>query len=767
MAKVLAMLPAELADVAGDLQPDDELLTADELQSLSLFESLKKGPSFARFPGTTLLRRCPRGRVMCQQGEAGATAFYILTTDDVVRLREKQLAGLRETIAGRAAGRPEEDLHQYFGMLTDRELRSREFEIEKELEQWKRRSESLPAGEGSETAPERQVATAHLLVDLDANRPRRGLLHRFADAIRRGRGRRGPDRPDFIPVDGPADIDARTLRGPLHESELWGEMSCMNRAPRSATVIAEQDCYMLEMLRNVLDMLHSDPAYKQRMDQKYRQRVLQGHVRRLSVFQSLSDDEFERLVPSIELVDFESGATIFEEHEPSDCFYVIRSGLVKVLKNAWYFLRDAEFKDRHWKSLCEELTDAGGHESGLREKVWSALSSDSHAAVQEAAAAAAATLALPHRQTLLKELNHFIRQGDLHTSLGKTLKQVLEAAGADMGGQLRSTIADFPKETDRWSELERRTFHRALLEHLLPAGVPKRLESSGPRRTLAYLGRGDIMGEIGVLLEQPRSATCVAYDHPDSGYHQRIPDARTGAVPSRVELVRIDWQSFRQFLESSPRLREHVGRIVDERKRRIEREQADLGRLRGAIPQTKDFDQLGLIQGQRLMLIDLDRCTRCNACVEACVVAHEDGQTRLYLDGPRYEKYLVPLSCRQCLDPVCMIGCPVGSINRGETGEIVIRDWCIGCSLCADQCPYGSIQMNELRQNVELSGFEKSLLGAAEVKPVSERAVVCDMCSSLPSQQPSCVYACPHDAAMRVNAQEFFLQPVPLEARNN
>jgi hypothetical protein len=41
------------------------------------------------------------------------------------------------------------------------------------------------------------------------------------------------------------------------------------------------------------------------------------------------------------------------------------------------------------------------------------------------------------------------------------------------------------------------------------------------------------------------------------------------------------------------------------------------------------------------------------------------------------------------------------------------------------------------------------------------------MCSSLPSQQPSCVYACPHDAAMRVNAQEFFLQPVPLDARNN
>ena len=43
-----------------------------------------------------------------------------------------------------------------------------------------------------------------------------------------------------------------------------------------------------------------------------------------------------------------------------------------------------------------------------------------------------------------------------------------------------------------------------------------------------------------------------------------------------------------------------------------------------------------------------------------------------------------------------MIGCPVGSIHRGDNGEIVIEDWCIGCSLCADQCPYGSIQMHDI-----------------------------------------------------------------------
>jgi Fe-S-cluster-containing hydrogenase component 2 len=108
------------------------------------------------------------------------------------------------------------------------------------------------------------------------------------------------------------------------------------------------------------------------------------------------------------------------------------------------------------------------------------------------------------------------------------------------------------------------------------------------------------------------------------------------------------------------------------------------------------------------------------------------------------------------MDPVCMIGCPVGAINRGDSGEILIRDWCIGCSVCADQCPYGSIQMGELEGAIELSDAQKALLGDADVKPVTHRATVCDLCTSGPGKSPSCVYACPHDAAMRVSALDFF-----------
>jgi Fe-S-cluster-containing hydrogenase component 2 len=41
-------------------------------------------------------------------------------------------------------------------------------------------------------------------------------------------------------------------------------------------------------------------------------------------------------------------------------------------------------------------------------------------------------------------------------------------------------------------------------------------------------------------------------------------------------------------------------------------------------------------------------------------------------------------------------------------------------------------------------------------KGVTQVAVVCDLCSTLPGKSPACVRACPHDAAMRVDARRNF-----------
>jgi Fe-S-cluster-containing hydrogenase component 2 len=158
---------------------------------------------------------------------------------------------------------------------------------------------------------------------------------------------------------------------------------------------------------------------------------------------------------------------------------------------------------------------------------------------------------------------------------------------------------------------------------------------------------------------------------------------------------------------------------------------------------------LNLYNSQNVLLIDLDRCTRCDECVRACSDAH-DGVARFTRDGPRVGRYLVTMACRSCTDPKCMVGCPVGSIRRQDSLEIKIESWCIGCERCANQCPFGNINMVEL---------------AALPKPpplregVALRATVCDLCAGYDG--PNCVYACPHDAAIRV-APGAFLSPADL-----
>jgi Fe-S-cluster-containing hydrogenase component 2 len=140
--------------------------------------------------------------------------------------------------------------------------------------------------------------------------------------------------------------------------------------------------------------------------------------------------------------------------------------------------------------------------------------------------------------------------------------------------------------------------------------------------------------------------------------------------------------------------------------------------------------------------------------VKACASAH-DGVTRLVREGLRYDHYLVATSCRQCRDPLCMVGCPVGSIRRRESLEIQIEDWCIGCGVCAENCPYGNINMHSfpgVADDPERPGKTRAV--------VRQKATACDLCHNLgPDQEPSCVVACPHGAAIRVaDPREFFAQ---------
>ena len=247
-----------------------------------------------------------------------------------------------------------------------------------------------------------------------------------------------------------------------------------------------------------------------------------------------------------------------------------------------------------------------------------------------------------------------------------------------------------------------------------------------------YLGRGDYFGEIGLLFNQPRGATCTALD--------------------TVSLVKIGRNEFEQMLANFPQVKARLTEVAEIRLKSSQKKELPRGL------NLDEFLNQGLFEAQNLLVIDLDRCTRCDLCVRACAEAH-DGVTRLLRDGLRYDKYLVATTCRTCRDPLCMTQCPVGSIRRKDNLEIIIEDWCIGCSKCAELCPFGNINMHPVEFMEEVKAAQGITAAGDAPKPApapkkSFKAATCDLCTDL--SMPSCVYACPHDAAKRVDPTEYF-----------
>jgi len=237
---------------------------------------------------------------------------------------------------------------------------------------------------------------------------------------------------------------------------------------------------------------------------------------------------------------------------------------------------------------------------------------------------------------------------------------------------------------------------------------------------MAYLGPQQHFGLDG---QDSRPVTATALDHAD--------------------LIRIDNDGFHELIARFQEDREKVDLTPDPWRRPVPARPA----TKIDVPLQKFVNQ-GLMQANSVLILNLEKCTRCDACVRACADAH-DGVTRLVREGLRFDKYLVATSCRQCRDPLCMVGCPVGSIRRQNSMEIKIEDWCIGCGLCASNCPYGNIHMNP----VSVVDDDERIFPLAR-PTVTQKATACDLCSGL--AEPSCVYACPHDAAERVDAVKFF-----------
>jgi Fe-S-cluster-containing hydrogenase component 2 len=642
-AAALASAKPAHAEVARNIHPTadleprpgskDRFLSLDEFKKLWLFSKIKKKPlpDPEKYPGSVILRKIAKGETLVEQGDPGATAFYILTAGDVERL-----------------------------------LR------------------------GSATSPETESVS-------------RDPKHPAAQAVIQVSSRAESGPATYIPSDSSAALSTEVTRAPLFEGEVFGEMACLNRQPRSASVVSAREIHVVELARNIFDQLDRNDEYRTVRRATYRERVLGGQLKLLPLFAGLPDAFYERLVrqelKDDDLLELKPNQILFHEHDEPDDLHFIWLGLLRVVKGgAGLFPSDATFKSPAG-GLLDAPADAATEPAG-RKSLRTFLSDPARTASDPRLALNGFIKALAPVKTLIDE-----RKKDPVNKGRKAAELLASALPADKGAWLKTELEflepRIPDDAAKWSDLELRTAGRLLVEAVLADGVPELRRTLMPENVLAYLGPGDVVGEIGLVRQVLRTATCHAWVRPED--EELTYGEGYGAAPdqpdrvSRIEVVRIRKDVFDRLGTEFPEFRRRVERIADER----------LGRqpAKGTATSSKGmaesrlsarFDALGLAQGQRLMLVDLDRCTRCGECVTACINTHDDGRTRLYLDGPRIGPQLVPATCRQCRDPVCMIGCPVNSIRKGDLGNIIILDHCIGCDMCAKQCPYNAIQMHSL-----------------------------------------------------------------------
>lgn len=107
------------------------------------------------------------------------------------------------------------------------------------------------------------------------------------------------------------------------------------------------------------------------------------------------------------------------------------------------------------------------------------------------------------------------------------------------------------------------------------------------------------------------------------------------------------------------------------------------------------------------MVIDLDRCTGCEACVVACrtennvpVVGEEQTRMGRQINWIRVERYwegefphvkarFLPVLCQHCDAAPCEPVCPVYATTHSPEGlSVMTYNRCVGTRFCGNNCPY-------------------------------------------------------------------------------
>lgn len=279
--------------------------------------------------------------------------------------------------------------------------------------------------------------------------------------------------------------------------------------------------------------------------------------------------------------------------------------------------------------------------------------------------------------------------------------------------------------------------------YIIRTGFVKVSKKHGAKdQIIAYIAHGNYFGEMAILEDEKRNATVSAF--------------------TKTEVIQILKDDFNMLLNIDSTLSEKIKDVVIERKLNTLEVQRDPSRAE----RLETIVEKGLIQAESLLIIDLKSCIQCNNCVESCEDRH--GYPRLDRRGTRIAEISIPVACRLCHDPLCLI-CNFDAIKRAPSGEVhIIDDKCIGVSGCAVRCPYNVIKMVSTKPRRESKWFDilGALVGNREVvgargKDSNDRkvrpkrlAIKCDNCMGYPDT--ACTNNCPTHAIRWINPMEYF-----------
>ncbi len=122
------------------------------------------------------------------------------------------------------------------------------------------------------------------------------------------------------------DPDDPDVQVPLGKGEFFGEMGLIAGRPRTATVVARDNCVLVETgRRSMIKLINSVDAVKDVVDRTAIVRQIQTYLA-----PELTREQLQPVVERSAIHTFAKGEVLFEEGAPGDALYLVRRGSVTV-----------------------------------------------------------------------------------------------------------------------------------------------------------------------------------------------------------------------------------------------------------------------------------------------------------------------------------------------------------------------------------------------------------------------------------------------------